>query len=68
MTRNTRGMTVLRVFLAAVPCFMLSFAVALVNRDQPRIFGLPFIMAWIVLWVALTPIFLFAVERLRPKA
>lgn len=57
-----------RVVLAVIPAAMLTFVVAGVNRAEPRVFGLPFLLVWIVLWVAITPLFLYGVERLRPKA
>lgn len=57
-----------RAVLALIPALMLTFAVPLVNRVEPRIFGLPFLLVWIVLWVAITPVFLYGVERLRRKA
>jgi hypothetical protein len=57
-------MNVLRVLLAAVPAVMLSFAVPLVNRLEPRVLGFPFLLVWIVFWVAVTPLFLYAVQRL----
>ena len=47
---------------------MLTFAVPLANRLEPRVFGFPFLPAWIVFWVAVTPLFLLGIERLRPKA
>lgn len=59
---------VARVVLAAIPALMLAFAVPLVNRVEPRIFGFPFLIVWITAWVALTPLFLYGVERLRSKA
>jgi Protein of unknown function (DUF3311) len=49
-----RGRTV-AVFCAAIPALALTFGVALANRLEPRILGLPFVLAWIVLWVLLTP-------------
>ena len=57
-----------RAVLALIPALMLTFAVPLVNRVEPRIFGLPFLLVWIVLWVAIPPVFLYGVERLRRKA
>jgi Protein of unknown function (DUF3311) len=60
-------MTIARVVLALIPAAMLTFAIPLVNRLEPRIFGFPFLLAWIVYWVALTPLFLYGVERLRRK-
>jgi hypothetical protein len=57
-----------RVVLAVIPALMLTFAIPLVNRVEPRVFGLPFLLVWIAVWVALTPLFLYAVERLRRRA
>ncbi len=57
-----------RAILALIPAVMLTFAVPLVNRVEPRILGMPFLLVWITLWVALTPLFLYAVERLRQRA
>jgi hypothetical protein len=57
-----------RVLLALIPALMLTFAVPLVNRVEPRVFGFPFLLVWIVVWVAATPLFLYGVERLRRKA
>jgi len=58
---------VARALLALVPVIMLTFAVPLANRIEPRLFGLPFLLVWIVFWVAVTPLFLYGVERLRAK-
>ncbi|MFN2529596.1 MAG: DUF3311 domain-containing protein [Candidatus Baltobacteraceae bacterium] len=57
-----------RVVLALIPSTMLSLAIPLVNRIEPRIFGLPFILAWIVLWVLLTPAFLYCIYRLEGRS
>ncbi|MDQ2872286.1 MAG: DUF3311 domain-containing protein [Candidatus Eremiobacteraeota bacterium] len=57
----------LRVVLAVVPALALTFAIPLVNRVEPRILGLPFLLAWIVAWVAITPLFLFAIYRLEDR-
>jgi uncharacterized protein DUF3311 len=53
--------------LAATPIVMLSLAVPLVNRVDPRVFGLPFVLFWIVAWVVLTPAILFAIHRLEDR-
>jgi Protein of unknown function (DUF3311) len=60
-------MVSLRVLLAAIPIVALSFAVPLVNRVEPRILGLPFVLFWIVAWVLLTPAFLWAVGRVERR-
>ncbi|GAC1387732.1 MAG: DUF3311 domain-containing protein [Vulcanimicrobiaceae bacterium] len=56
-----------RVVLALIPIAMLSIAIPLVNQIEPRIFGLPFILAWILLWVILTPLFLLAIYRIEGR-
>ena len=57
----------LALLLGAVPFLMLVFALPLVNRIEPVILGLPFILFWILIWVALTPLVLFAAYRLEKK-
>ena len=45
---------------------MLSLAIPLVNRLEPKIFGLPFLLAWILVWILLTPLFywtIYAMDR-----
>jgi len=54
----------LRILLAAVPIAALTVAVPFVNRVDPRIAGLPFILAWIIAWVLLTPAFIWSIGRL----
>lgn len=57
-----------RVVLAVIPAVMLTFAIPLANRVEPRLFGFPFLLVWIAGWVAVTPLFLYGVERLRGDA
>jgi hypothetical protein len=57
----------LRLLLAAIPIVALSIAVPLVNRVEPRIFGLPFLLCWVVGWALLTPAFLWTIGRLERR-
>jgi len=59
MSRRTR----LSLAVAAIPVIAMTFAVPLVDRDEPHIFGLPFIFAWIIGWIVLTPPFMWVVHR-----
>jgi hypothetical protein len=68
--RGKRG-TKLALLFAAVPFLMLVFALPLVNRLEPVILGLPFLLFWILIWVVLTPPILFAAyicEKMFNKA
>jgi hypothetical protein len=56
-----------RVILAAIPIAALTVAVPLVNRIEPRVVGLPFLLAWILGWVLLTPAFLWTIGRLERR-
>ena len=58
----------LALLLGAVPFLMLVFALPLVNRVEPVILGLPFILFWIVAWVALTPVCLFLADRIDKRS
>jgi hypothetical protein len=61
------GITISSIILAAVPLFALLIGPFVANRLEPRIFGLPFLLAYCVFWVLLTPLFLFCVDRLRKR-
>ena len=52
------------VALASVPVLALTLGIPFANRLEPRIFGLPFLLAWIVAWIVLTPVFMAVVHRL----
>lgn len=60
--------SVTRYVLAAVPAAMLLAAPVIADRVEPRIFGLPFILAWLIAWVFVSPLFMLAIERMRTKA
>ncbi len=55
--------TPLSIGLALVPVLALTLGIPFANRLEPRIAGLPFLLAYLVLWILLTPVFLFAVFR-----
>ena len=56
-----------RFLLAIVAPVMLTFAVPLVNRVEPRIFGFPFLLVWIFFWVLVAPVCLYGVYRLEGR-
>ena len=53
------------VVCAAIPVLALTVGVVPANRLEPRILGLPFVLAWIVAWVLLTPAFMWIAYRSR---
>jgi hypothetical protein len=55
----------LRFLLAAIPFAALSVAVPFVNRVEPRILGLPFLLAWIAFWVIVSPAFIWMIGRIE---
>ncbi len=55
------------LILGAIPFITLVFALPLVNRVEPVILGLPFLLFWIISWVMLTPLILFAAFLLEKK-
>lgn len=60
-------MASLRILLAAVPIAALTVAVPFVNRIEPRVLGLPFLLFWLTAWVVLTPVFLWSIGRLEKR-
>jgi len=53
----------MRFLLAGIPIVALTIAVPFVNRAEPRIFGLPLLLAWIAFWVIVTPAFVWGLGR-----
>ena len=63
-----RRLALLPVAIALVPVLALSAGIPFANRLEPHILGLPFLLAWIVAWIVLTPVFMAVVHRLdRPR-
>jgi hypothetical protein len=59
--------TKLALLLGSIPFVTLVFALPLVNRIEPIILGFPFILFWILCWVMLTPLVLFAAYKCEKK-
>jgi hypothetical protein len=57
---STRPLTVL---CALVPALALTVGVVAFDRLEPRILGLPFVLAWITAWVLVTPAFMWVAYR-----
>ena len=53
-------------FLAALPFVGILVGVGFANRVEPFVLGMPFILFWIVMWVALTSVIMAVVYRLDP--
>jgi hypothetical protein len=54
----TKRHPVVALVLALVPVVALVAGLPFVNRLQPVVLGLPFLLFWILGWVLVTPIFL----------
>jgi hypothetical protein len=52
--------------LAALPFIGIVLGIAFVNRVEPLVLGMPFVLAWIVIWVVLSSLIMAIVYRLDP--
>jgi hypothetical protein len=50
--------------LGIIPFIAMCFSVALWDRIEPMILGLPFNLFWLILWILLTPCCLWGAYRL----
>ena len=48
---------------AIVPTLALTLGLVFADRLEPRIVGLPFIQAWILAWILLTPALMWVAFR-----
>jgi len=55
------------LLLASIPFITLVFMLPLVNRIDPVILGLPFLLFWILAWVCLTPFILLLAYLLERR-
>jgi hypothetical protein len=53
-------------FLAALPFIGILLGVPFVNRVEPLVLGMPFVLGWIVLWVILIAVIMGIIYRLDP--
>ncbi len=52
--------------LAALPFLGFFLGIFFANRVEPYVFGLPFVMFWIALWVVLTSVIMGIIYMLDP--
>ncbi|MBV8809657.1 MAG: DUF3311 domain-containing protein [Acidobacteriaceae bacterium] len=50
-----------------VPFGALCFSVPLWDRIDPMLFGMPFNLFWLLSWIALTPLCLWAAYRIEAR-
>ncbi len=63
MQKGTR----IALILGAIPFITMVFALPLVNRIEPIILGLPFLLFWLLAWVVMTPLILFGAYLAEKK-
>jgi hypothetical protein len=56
------------ILFALIPFAAMCFSVALWDRIEPMILGLPFNMFWLLLWVGLTPICMWGAYRAQKRS
>jgi Protein of unknown function (DUF3311) len=54
--------------VGAIPFVAMCFSVALWDRVEPMIFGLPFNLFWLIFWVVLTSCCMWGAYRLESRA
>jgi Protein of unknown function (DUF3311) len=51
--------------LGAIPFVAICFSVVLWDRIEPMIFGVPFNLCWLILWIVLTPCCMWGAYRIE---
>jgi tellurite resistance protein TehA-like permease len=52
--------------LAALPFIGILVGISFVNQVEPLVLGMPFVLAWIVIWIVLSAVIMGIVYRLDP--
>ena len=53
------------ILLAIIPFIAMCFSVALWDRVQPMVLGLPFNMLWLIVWIMLSSLCMWCVYRIE---
>jgi len=56
------------VLLGLIPFIAICFTVSLWDRIDPVVFGLPFNFFWLIAWLVLTPVCMWAAYRLEERS
>jgi hypothetical protein len=54
--------------LGAIPFVAMCFSVALWDRVQPMVLGLPFNLFWLIFWIALTSCCMWGAYRFESRS
>ena len=65
---NMKRPTLAALLLACIPFLAMCFSVPLWDRVYPMIFGLPFNLFWLMMWIPLTSLCLWCAYRLHSRA
>jgi hypothetical protein len=52
------------ILVGLIPFVAMCFSVALWDRVYPMVFGIPFNLFWLILWIGLTSVCMWAAYRL----
>jgi Protein of unknown function (DUF3311) len=63
MNKPSRG----SLLLALVPFVAMCFSVPLWDRTSPLLFGLPFNLGWLILWIVLSSLCLAFIYRIEVR-
>ncbi len=64
MKKPSRG----ALLCGCVPFAALCFSVPLWDRIDPVLFGIPFNLFWLLAWIALTPLFMWAAYNIEARS
>lgn len=53
------------ILLALIPFAAMCFSVALWDRIDPMLLGLPFNLFWLIIWIVLSPLCMWAVYKVE---
>jgi hypothetical protein len=51
------------ILFTGIPFFALSFGVFFANRDEPILFGFPFLLSYLIFWAGMTLVCLWLGDR-----
>ena len=60
---SAKRFNIVTILFTGIPLFAVSFGICFANRDEPILFGFPFLLSYLIFWAGMTPVCLWLADR-----
>jgi len=60
---SAKRFNIVTILFTGIPLCAVSFGICFANRDEPILFGFPFLLSYLIFWAGMTPVCLWLADR-----